>query len=47
VAFLAGLGPDDLGREQMDARDLDYEVIIGVRVSKPASSDHTSPQEIA
>jgi hypothetical protein len=37
LAFLVGLGPDDVGRRGLDARDADYEVLVGVRVAKPAS----------
>jgi SAM-dependent methyltransferase len=36
AAFLFGLGPWDLSREQLDVRDPAFEVSIGVRAVKPA-----------
>ena len=36
VAFLRGLSADELTKAELDLRDLDYEVIIGVRAQKAA-----------
>jgi len=37
VALLHGVSADELSREELDARDEEYPVIIAVRASKPAA----------
>jgi SAM-dependent methyltransferase len=36
IAFLHGLAAEELTREELDHRDRDYELLIGVRAQKPA-----------
>jgi len=36
TAFLHGLAAEELTREELDHRDPDYELLIGVRAQKPA-----------
>lgn len=47
VAFLIGLGPDDVGHALLDAKDEDFEMIIGVRVSKGSSIHVPQTGELA
>jgi hypothetical protein len=37
TAFLYGLAAEELSSEEMDARDSNFEVTIGVKAVKPAS----------
>lgn len=45
MAFLHGLAAEELGREELDYLDPDYEVLIKVRAVKPVESGHEDSQD--